>query len=711
MTAVQIHRVCRHACAPSRDRQALRFVLAATTAAFLVAGAGACEAEPLTEILIVVDTDITQEQGIDELAITVDGPDGQRSAAEGVIDRDNLPLTLGVVHGGGALGPVRVKVEGRRGTSVVVQRRAEVYFVSGEVRVLRMDLVAQCIGVACSVEESCGPGGCRPRLVPEMELPHYTGGLDRFDGGVPTLDEGVPDMMEPCDPVPETCNGLDDDCDGVADDGFDLQSDMQHCGHCGNACAANPDNASGACESGACIVRCDPDFADCNDDPSDGCEADLTTAATCGSCERACMGATLICDLDTCTSSCPTGTRECGESCVAIESSARHCGGCGTVCPGGVNASPLCVDGGCIKRCDTGFVDCDQSEGNGCEARLGTIQHCSACGDVCAIPNGVPMCEAGACAVAGCNPWFSDCDGAMMNGCEVDTRRNATHCGTCGRSCPVAPANAVSLCTEGRCGLICDPGFADCDMDVATGCERSLGQISSCGGCGISCDAATEVCQGTPESGFMCTQGCSAGFTMCADGSCTDTRSDVLNCGACGTPCATEPPNASPTCVSSECGFQCDAGFADCDTAAANGCEASLSSVQACGSCLNPCAPVANGMASCASGMCLIESCAVTHRDCDGVYASGCEVDISTDINNCGACGRSCTTGSHVLTVACEAGACVIATCDADFGDCDGDATTGCETNLTNRKDCGSCGNDCGGGPNGRCCEGVCGGC
>ena len=35
-------------------------------------------------------------------------------------------------------------------------------------------------------------------------------------------------------------------------------------------------------------------------------------------------------------------------------------------------------------------------------------------------------------------------------------------------------------------------------------------------------------------------------------------------------------------------------------------------------------------------------------------------------------------------------------TCDADYGDCNGNVADGCETHLTDVGNCGSCGNDCG---------------
>lgn len=62
------------------------------------------------------------------------------------------------------------------------------------------------------------------------------------------------------------------------------------------------------------------------------------------------------------------------------------------------NATPVCNAGRCeVLRCAPGFEDCDGLPDNGCEARLGSVQHCSACYDTCTSGQGVPVCNAGAC--------------------------------------------------------------------------------------------------------------------------------------------------------------------------------------------------------------------------------------------------------------------------------------------------------------------------
>jgi hypothetical protein len=51
----------------------------------------------------------------------------------------------------------------------------------------------------------------------------------------------------------------------------DTNTDPANCGSCGHACPG-PANASPTCARGQCGFRCNPGFADCNANPTDGCE-------------------------------------------------------------------------------------------------------------------------------------------------------------------------------------------------------------------------------------------------------------------------------------------------------------------------------------------------------------------------------------------------------------------------------------------------------
>jgi hypothetical protein len=101
--------------------------------------------------------------------------------------------------------------------------------------------------------------------------------------------------------------------------------------------------------------------------------------------------------------------------------------------------------------------------------------------------------------------------------------------------------------------------------------------------------------------------------------------------------------------------------------------------------------------------LCPSSECPKPYADCNQDLADGCEVNLSGDPENCGACGFVCPTGADLYPPACNGGACV-ATCEsADicgeviaFGDCNGDPLDGCEAVLTSdATNCGSCGIEC----------------
>jgi hypothetical protein len=440
------------------------------------------------------------------------------------------------------------------------------------------------------------------------------------------------------------------DCDGDTSNGceVDVSSDSVNCGACGNICATGQ-----VCSQGQCVnasINCPVGFADCNAISADGCEVNtLTDQSNCGSCSTSCPSG----------SSCANGQCQgnggqvvCAGALVDPRTDVLNCGGCGKACPTIAHAADACVDGVCVTQCSQGYGDCDGTLANGCEADLQSNSgNCGFCARVCGSDS---TCTQGACLPKStpCSAGFDDCDANPTTGCETNLATDANNCGACGNKCSLP--NATPACTANACTIAaCNAGYADCDGDPANGCEVSINTSAHCGVCTLSCNF----------------------------------------------------PNASSTCSNGACTLvTCNAGWGNCDGNSANGCEADLSTSNSnCGACGLVCD---NGR-TCKQGTCTQTTpvCVGNYADCDGLAANGCEMDIGLSVDNCGACGNKCSLPN--ATPACSNRACTISICNSGFGNCDNNATNGCEVNLsTDPNNCGSCNRICG--ANQQCTAGQC---
>ncbi len=470
------------------------------------------------------------------------------------------------------------------------------------------------------------------------------------------------------------CAGTNLDCDGVAANGCETSplNDVRHCGACGNACAARA-NTDVQCLAGRCSYTCATGFADCDGDASNGCEVDTrVTVAHCGGCGRTCAppNAVPVCESSMCRiARCNDGFGDCdGNATNGCETDLRStvgsCGICGVACPTFPNSVPACVSSMCATSCQAGYADCDGVRGTGCEVELATSsENCGSCGRSCRGANvETAACTGGACRVLTCFDGFADCDGNAANGCETDTRVSTNHCGRCGNVC-TTPGGTPS-CRGGACAVAaCQTGRGDCDGNAANGCETDITTSTThCGLCGNGCSPvnATGVC----TMGRCGIATCNAGYADCDSGAgngCeSDTRTDLFHCGRCGNVCTYSM--AAAACTASTCGLTtCYDGWANCDGNPANGCEVNItSSPTACGACGTVCA-LANASQVCVAGRCGIGACNDGFGNCDGVLSNGCETDLRTSSNNCGACGRVCGVGTT-----CAGNVCVpMASCAA----------------------------------------------
>ena len=301
----------------------------------------------------------------------------------------------------------------------------------------------------------------------------------------------------------------------------------------------------------------------------------------------------------------------------------------------------------------------------------------------------------------GCNAGHPACS-ADAGSCDVD----AGLCRGCNSDQECAAGNAATP----RCDLAtthCQPCLPDNDNCAAGSyCDGTPGNYTCKPGCkgkadctdGTTPDCCAHVCVDTSADAMncgACAKSCGMGGACC-NGACFDITGDLQNCGGCGMSC--QPANvATASCSMSMCGYDaCTMGNGDCDMNKSNGCEQDLTSdVNNCGMCANACTVVPNAVDGCLAGACIVASCAMNFGDCNGVFDDGCESNLDTDISNCGTCSHSCPTPIHA-TPGCAAGMCGVGTCTVGFGDCDNMAGNGCEAGLnTDVKNCGACGTTC----------------
>ncbi len=187
----------------------------------------------------------------------------------------------------------------------------------------------------------------------------------------------------------------------------------------------------------------------------------------------------------------------------------------------------------------------------------------------------------------------------------------------------------------------------------------------------------------------------------------TNLMNDPANCGACGVSCGGFGGiNMGASCVQGKCAFECQIKsdpntgenweFRDCNGLLDDGCEVNISAdPENCGACGNACAPGVR----CIKGKC---GCPAGLTDC------GRCTDTRFDDYNCATCGNYCTKPADACNpmpfqtvYGCGLSQCGKLKCKSGYADCNHDlnkgcASDGCETNTkTDTKNCGGCGIEC----------------
>jgi hypothetical protein len=116
-----------------------------------------------------------------------------------------------------------------------------------------------------------------------------------------------------------------------------------------------------------------------------------------------------------------------------------------------------------------------------------------------------------------------------------------------------------------------------------------------------------------------------------------------------------------------------------------------------CNGCGNVCPTPSNSTATCSSRVCGY-TCNTAWGDCNANATDGCETPLNT-VAHCQSCTHGCGSPQHATPACAFFGGCYVAACDPGWLDCDGYENNGCEVNkLSDNNNCGACGHVCTGG-------------
>jgi hypothetical protein len=284
-------------------------------------------------------------------------------------------------------------------------------------------------------------------------------------------------------PAPTACYASSGTCSGVGGScSYSLKNGSRVCGAvCCNA-------VNGTCNVN-CTLTCTGGYADCDGDPSNGCEVNLASAGKklCGS---ACIVNTSCCNNADCTTpQAPTTCYQAQGTCSGPGGTCSYTLNSGAkVCSGNVCCNPnnSTCDASCTPQCASGFLNCNSSPTDGCET-------------ACNLPNANPGCAGSACGIASCKSGFQNCDNNVANGCE------------CGTSCCTNPMTSAPAClvnnhTDGwgdsfaACYPLGSPGdpttyFAIMANDAAMAHTAFTGTIQAGLTCSTGAEQVTSTCK------------------------------------------------------------------------------------------------------------------------------------------------------------------------------------------------------------------------
>lgn len=272
----------------------------------------------------------------------------------------------------------------------------------------------------------------------------------------------------------------------------------------------------------------------------------------------------------------------------------------------------VCSNGICGSKPRPSGTVCDDNEGAVCDGHGACVQ---CLGEMeCPVPSNTE-CQSATCIDGMCG--FANVDAGTVSADQIAGDCLTQVCDGNGAYSTVEdPTDTPTVTGACKVGLCVGGSPTVANVQNGEACAETGGTVCYEGEC-VAC---------TPNTIRACYDGPSgtAGVGIC--------KSGTQSCGSDGSawgPCNGQMTPASPICNGLD-----------------NNCDGMIDT---------NCPAVPNAMVTCAgSGGCEIATCNMGYANCDMAYITGCETNIASDADNCGACGHKCATGQHCMAGMCS---------------------------------------------------------